>query len=688
METRWRLAWGESRDSRAASEVLGPQLEDSRRPDADPVLTPAARSGSSFWSAHSSRVSTTSGSSRVCSGPRPVPESDKETKADLSLPEEWETRLANTMTLRTVQNTTKHAHQLLQLLTHRYGSSSPVHISCWEGSIEKVAASTKRSKATVVKLHSRQRELTPLHIAALCGHADVVDFLLKLDADPNLAGVYNYRALHIAASSSPAIVQLLLDAAASPAALTDEADTPLHLACGYQQLPTIELLLKALADPSAANNFGVTPLHSAAATAALEECDVREAKAVLLLCSGGADINARDRQGKTPAAVARMAGAAASLLTFLQAGAGSQLGFVLPGSPSHSSSEASAAKVKRWASDLLLEGGQHRHGNEDQEQRISYVKELELEPLGKTMRSDVSPSPQGLVTVGSSLVPQGKLLIPRTRSIDLLTWTRTTEPGSEYAPSRQRGVRGQETQRMDQVEAESVSMGAVRNPALLASTSILGLAVILLFYFLRRKRTTKIPVDGLFDLQLLGRFNGVTGPIFMGVCGKVVNVSSSENITVGEGYGRLWAGKDATFALATLSLKPEDANKLDFTLAQFTEDQRKALAGWYKHFTVKYPVVGRLREYDGWDFSEIEKQAEKETPFGLGKDEQKAATGADEPVLLRPGDKVKLQGTADDKLDGKIGVLRKLDATTGKFEVALVDEDSSVLVKPNQISKI
>ena len=27
--------------------------------------------------------------------------------------------------------------------------------------------------------------------------------------------------------------------------------------------------------------------------------------------------------------------------------------------------------------------------------------------------------------------------------------------------------------------------------------------------------------DGLFDLQLLGRFNGVTGPIFMGVCGKV-----------------------------------------------------------------------------------------------------------------------------------------------------------------------
>ena len=31
---------------------------------------------------------------------------------------------------------------------------------------------------------------------------------------------------------------------------------------------------------------------------------------------------------------------------------------------------------------------------------------------------------------------------------------------------------------------------------------------------------------------------------------------------VGEGYGRLWAGKDATFALATLSLKPEDVPQL------------------------------------------------------------------------------------------------------------------------------
>ncbi|CAL1131014.1 unnamed protein product [Cladocopium goreaui] len=270
------------------------------------------------------------------------------------LPEQWESRLAHTMTLRTVQNTMRHAHQLLQLLTKRYGSSSALHISCWEGALEKVAAATGGSKAMVQKCHSRQRELAPLHISALCGHASVVEYLLQLNASPDLAGVYNYRALHIAASSSVHISQLLLNAQASPTVLTDEADTPLHLACCYQQLPTIELLLQAAADPSAANNFGVTPLHVAAATAALEGSDVRKAKAVLVLVSSGSDLFARDRQGKTPAAIARTAHGEPSLVSLLQAENPESSGFILPGSPSHTT-EAPAVKAKRWASALLTE---------------------------------------------------------------------------------------------------------------------------------------------------------------------------------------------------------------------------------------------------------------------------------------------------------------------------------------------
>eukprot|EP00434_Breviolum_minutum_P012192 symbB.v1.2.010751.t1/scaffold708.1/size170785/19 len=337
--------------------------------------------------AHHSGLSTAGPALSIakCSAPPTVARDDlqKESAKESVVPEQWENRLAHTMMLRTVQNTMRHAHQLLQLLTKRYGTSSQLHISCWEGNLEKVASATGGSKAMVQKCHSRQRELAPLHISALCGHASVVEYLLQLNAAPDLAGVYNYRALHIAASSSLHISQLLLQAHASPTVLTDEADTPLHLACCYQQLETIELLLQATADPSAANNFGVTPLHVAAATAALEGCDVWKAKVVLILVRSGSDIFARDRQGKTPAAIARIADAEPSLVSLLEAENPESFGLNLPGSPSHAA-EAPAVRVKRWAAALLTEdplskkSSQACSQNASEPSKPSYA-ELELE---------------------------------------------------------------------------------------------------------------------------------------------------------------------------------------------------------------------------------------------------------------------------------------------------------------------
>lgn len=102
----------------------------------------------------------------------------------------------------------------------------------------------------------------------------------------------------------------------------------------------------------------------------------------------------------------------------------------------------------------------------------------------------------------------------------------------------------------------------------------------------------------------------------LGVCGKVVNVSTSENILPDTAYGKIWAGKDATFALATMSLSPSDANRLSFTMNDFSEQQLDTLAGWYKHFTSKYPVVGSLKEYEAWDFSSVQEAAKSKTPFG------------------------------------------------------------------------
>jgi len=119
----------------------------------------------------------------------------------------------------------------------------------------------------------------------------------------------------------------------------------------------------------------------------------------------------------------------------------------------------------------------------------------------------------------------------------------------------------------------------------------------------------ELPPGSVFDLAELSRWDGVQLPMCIGVCGIVVDVSSSPNFVPGFGYGKLWAGKDTTWAMATASLKAQDANRIKFQLSDLNEMQTTSLASWYKHFTGKYRQVGTLREFRDWDFSSIERLA-------------------------------------------------------------------------------
>eukprot|EP00929_Paragymnodinium_shiwhaense_P113734 TRINITY_DN82036_c0_g1_i1.p1 TRINITY_DN82036_c0_g1~~TRINITY_DN82036_c0_g1_i1.p1 ORF type:complete len:252 (+),score=71.34 TRINITY_DN82036_c0_g1_i1:73-828(+) len=228
--------------------------------------------------------------------------------------------------------------------------------------------------------------------------------------------------------------------------------------------------------------------------------------------------------------------------------------------------------------------------------------------------------------------------------------------------------------------------------------------------------------QGVFSLVTLAEFDGSARPCYVGVCGKVVDCSSSENFSEGRGYGALWSGRDATYALAKLSLEAKDANRLDFKLDDFSEDERKALAGWYKHFTTKYPVVGTLQEYDGWDFTEIEQASAAETPFGLGAAEESeenepegtAAKAAKEAasettaaprdafeeavkggaVVFSAGDRVAVKGLeSKPELNGRIGTLQKFVPDKGRFAVILDAEGGNgysgtgLLLKPGNIAK-
>eukprot|EP00930_Biecheleria_cincta_P031160 TRINITY_DN21620_c0_g1_i1.p1 TRINITY_DN21620_c0_g1~~TRINITY_DN21620_c0_g1_i1.p1 ORF type:complete len:195 (+),score=33.03 TRINITY_DN21620_c0_g1_i1:60-644(+) len=115
----------------------------------------------------------------------------------------------------------------------------------------------------------------------------------------------------------------------------------------------------------------------------------------------------------------------------------------------------------------------------------------------------------------------------------------------------------------------------------------------------------ELPADRIFSLETLAPWDGLQLPMCIGVCGKVLDVSSSENLVPGFGYGELWAGKDATYALAHSSLKAEAVNVLDYDLSDWEPSRVEALGSWCNHFFEKYPIVGTLKEYDGRDFSNV-----------------------------------------------------------------------------------
>ena len=84
-------------------------------------------------------------------------------------------------------------------------------------------------------------------------------------------------------------------------------------------------------------------------------------------------------------------------------------------------------------------------------------------------------------------------------------------------------------------------------------------------------------------------------PILMGINGKVIDVSYGGKEMYGKGGPYfLFAGIDASKALAKMSFKEEDLQSTD--LSDLTPEQLKTLADWEKKFieSRKYPVVGNI----------------------------------------------------------------------------------------------
>lgn len=135
---------------------------------------------------------------------------------------------------------------------------------------------------------------TLLQLAAECNRKEIFAFLLDKGADINATGSAPHSCAHLAMENidwGDELACMAIDAGADLAYVDKEGKSLLHLA-GSHKMPLAQAKLLALGlSPALRDAEGRTPLHEAVfGSGAL----------VLALVNAGAEIEARDRRGRTP----------------------------------------------------------------------------------------------------------------------------------------------------------------------------------------------------------------------------------------------------------------------------------------------------------------------------------------------------------------------------------------------------
>jgi ankyrin repeat protein len=129
------------------------------------------------------------------------------------------------------------------------------------------------------------KDESPLMIASLKGHKELVRKLIARDADVNKPG---WAPLHYAATGGHLdIMQLLLDENAYIDAESPNKTTPLMMAAQYGSAQAVKLLLEAGADPGLRNELGLSAVEFA------QKANRRDAAEII-----AASIRGRQPKGK------------------------------------------------------------------------------------------------------------------------------------------------------------------------------------------------------------------------------------------------------------------------------------------------------------------------------------------------------------------------------------------------------
>jgi ankyrin repeat protein len=190
--------------------------------------------------------------------------------------------------------------------------TTPLHQAAWDNRADQV----KKLLAAHADVNARNFQgSTPLHSAAYAFGAEVIPMLVEAGSDVNARDNTGRTPLHVAMigsnSSAKSAIPYLLQAKADVNAVDDDGCTPLVYLFRYQNPCNIEKLrqlMEGSPNVNLAPKGGFGPLHWASS---------ESTEAVDILIAGGANINAKTDEGKTPlyfAAQVGLSNAVASLL--------------------------------------------------------------------------------------------------------------------------------------------------------------------------------------------------------------------------------------------------------------------------------------------------------------------------------------------------------------------------------------